>query len=252
MSSALSDLALRVLLFAALCALLFAPLELLWPAHAERRASSRYGGRVLSDVLYATLGQLSARALLALGLGSLLVALETLGLDRPLFVVLPAGVLRGAAEVAVGLLVFELAGYGYHRLAHRVPLLWRLHRVHHSSETLDWLASFRQHPLELVLLTVVQNAPLVLLGIPLASHASVVLLLKLHTVFVHANLRVAEGPWSQLIALPRFHHRHHEQDGAGATSCNFASLFPFIDRWFGTVAHAASAPLPARAQSSAL
>ena len=92
--------------------------------------------------------------------------------------------------MVVGLALFELAGYGYHRLAHRVPALWRLHEIHHSSETMDWLASFRQHPLEILLMTLAQNAPLVLLGIPLGAHATVLVLLKLATVFVHANIRV--------------------------------------------------------------
>ena len=57
---------------------------------------------------------------------------------------------RFVAEIAVGLLLFELGGYAYHRLAHAVPALWRLHEIHHSSETMDWLASFRQHPIEII------------------------------------------------------------------------------------------------------
>ena len=134
-------------------------------------------------------------------------------------------------DVVVGLALFELAGYGYHRLAHRVPCLWRLHEIHHSSETMDWLASFRQHPLEILLMTLAQNAPLVLLGIPLGAHAAVLALLKLATVFVHANIRIPEGPWSLLVATPRFHHRHHQLGGAVR---NYASLFPFIDVVFGT------------------
>lgn len=229
------DLALRVASFAALAALLFAPLEQLWPAYEGQRAIGRGRRAAAKDLLFATLGQLGARVLLAFAFGGALAGLDALGLDRPLLAAVPAGALRDGLEVAVGLLLFELGGYGYHRLAHRVPWLWRMHRVHHSSETLDWLASFRQHPLELVLLTLVQNAPLVLLGVPLATHAGVVLLLRLHTVFVHANLRVPEGPWSAVIALPGFHHRHHREDAAGS-ACNFAALFPFLDRAFGTVA----------------
>ncbi len=112
-----------------------------------------------------------------------------------------------------------------------MPFLWRLHEIHHSSETMDWLASFRQHPLEILLMTLAQNAPLVLLGIPLGAHAAVLALLKLATVFVHANIRVPEGPWTLVVATPRFHHRHHQLGGAVR---NYASLFPFIDVLFGT------------------
>jgi sterol desaturase/sphingolipid hydroxylase (fatty acid hydroxylase superfamily) len=96
---------------------------------------------------------------------------------------------------------------------------------------MDWLASFRQHPAEVLLMTLAQNAPLVLLHVPLSAHATVLALLKINTVFVHANLRVPAGPWSLLLATPRFHHRHHQRGGPVK---NYASLFPFIDRLFGT------------------
>jgi sterol desaturase/sphingolipid hydroxylase (fatty acid hydroxylase superfamily) len=96
---------------------------------------------------------------------------------------------------------------------------------------MDWLASFRQHPLEILLLTLAQNAPLVLLGVPLGAHAIVLVILKLATVYVHSNLRVPLGPLRFVVATPRFHHRHHQRDGAVA---NFAALFPFLDVVFGS------------------
>jgi sterol desaturase/sphingolipid hydroxylase (fatty acid hydroxylase superfamily) len=132
--------------------------------------------------------------------------------------------------IALGLALVELSGYGYHRLAHRVPFLFRLHAVHHSAETMDWLASFRQHPLEIVLMTLAQNLPLVVLGVPLTDHALVILLLRVNTVFVHSNLRVPEA-LALLVATPSFHHRHHDRDREAK---NFASVFPFLDRLFGT------------------
>jgi sterol desaturase/sphingolipid hydroxylase (fatty acid hydroxylase superfamily) len=144
------------------------------------------------------------------------------------------------AEVAVGLVVFELVGYAYHRLAHAVPWMWRLHAVHHSSERMDWLASFRQHPLEILLVTAAQNAPLVLLGLPLGSHALVLLLLRLNTVFVHSDLAIGPGWWSRLVATPGFHHRHHQREGAVR---NYAALFPWIDRVFGTYDAAPAGPV---------
>ena len=67
-------------------------------------------------------------------------------------------------------------------------------------------ASFRQHPLEIMLVTLAQNAPLVLLGLPLGSHALVLLLLRLNTVFVHADLELPRGramQWlSEVVATP--------------------------------------------------
>jgi sterol desaturase/sphingolipid hydroxylase (fatty acid hydroxylase superfamily) len=169
--------------------------------------------------------------------GLALARLDAVAVDRPLLAGIGDRRARFAAEVIVGLLLFELGGYAYHRLSHAVPALWRLHEIHHSSETMDWLASFRQHPLEIVMLTLAQNAPLVLLGVPLGAHATVLVFLKLATVYVHSNLRVPLGPLRFIVATPRFHHRHHQRGGATA---NFAALFPFIDVAFGSYNDAAS------------
>jgi len=215
----------RPLLFVALAALAFLPLERIAAAHGQRRR------RFATDLAFATAGQVAVRAGLVLVAGGALARLEGVALDRPLLAGLGDRRARFAAEVVVGLLLFDLGGYAYHRLSHAVPALWRLHEIHHSSETMDWLASFRQHPLEILLITLAQNAPLVLLGVPLGAHATVLVVLKLVTVFVHSNLRVTIGPLRFVLATPRFHHRHHERDGATA---NFAALFPFIDVVFGS------------------
>jgi sterol desaturase/sphingolipid hydroxylase (fatty acid hydroxylase superfamily) len=215
----------RPVFFVALAALAFLPLEHLAAAHAQRRR------RFAADLAFATVGQVVAQLGLVLATGLVLARLDAVGLDRPLLAGIGDRHARFAAELIVGLFLFELGGYGYHRLAHAVPALWRLHEIHHSSETMDWLASFRQHPVEIVLVTLAQNAPLVLLGVPLGAHATVLVGLKLATVFVHSNLRVPIGPLRFIVATPRFHHRHHQRAGAVA---NFAAFLPFIDRLFGS------------------
>jgi len=77
----------------------------------------------------------------------------------------------------------------------------------------------------------------VLLGVPLGAHATVLVGLKLATVFVHSNIRVPIGPLRFVVATPRFHHRHHQRDGGAA---NFASFLPFIDLLFGSHSDATS------------
>lgn len=220
--SAWFDIIVRPLLFAGLIALAFIPLEILAPLRPRGRTEWR------TDVLYATAGAIATRAMLFVVAGAMLAFTEHAELR--LGIVPPLADVPSWIAVPFGLLVFELGGYLYHRLAHRVPLLWRLHAVHHSSTELDWLAGFRQHPLEIVLMTICQNLPLVVLGLPLGDQAMVVLLLKINTIFVHANVRTPAWltPW---IATPRFHHRHHDPDG---NHTNFATLFPWIDRLFRT------------------
>ena len=223
----------RPLLFVALAALAFLPLEHVAAAHAQRRR------RFATDLAFATVGQLLVRLGLVVGVGWVLARVDGIALDRSLLAGIADRRARFVADTAIGLLLFELGGYAYHRLAHAVPALWRLHEIHHSSETMDWLASFRQHPLEILLVTLAQNAPLVLLGVPLGAHATVLVVLKLATVFVHSNVRVPVGPLRFIVATPGFHHRHHQRGGAVA---NFASFLPLVDVVFGSYSGA-----PARA-----
>ncbi len=214
------------LIFTLLVALAFTPLELVLPL----RRAARDRSSLTTDLLFATAGAMLTRLALFALLGGTLARAQRWSAEAGLGPSSPLADWPPIARIALGLLVFELGGYAYHRLAHRVPALWRLHAVHHSATSMDWLAAFRQHPLEVVLMTLTQNLPVVLLGVPLGEHAAVVLLLALNTVFVHANLRTPR--WLEpFVATPRFHHRHHDSERASA---NFATLFPFIDRLFGT------------------
>lgn len=203
------------LLFALFVGMVFAPLEALQPLRASTRRSWT------TDVGFATVGGVLAHVLLTgLALGLSALAGGPLG-NLPTWVSLP-----------VGLVLFETMGYLAHRFVHATPTLARFHDVHHSSEDLDWLASFRQHPLEIAGMALVQNLPLVLLGLPVAAHGAVVVLLRVHAVFVHANL-FAPVWMAPFVGTPRFHHRHHARD---RTPANYAAVFPWLDRVFGTYA----------------
>lgn len=220
------DVIVRPLLFTALLAATFMPLE-----HAFGEARSWRSLLRSRDLLFATLGQIGIQLVMLYGVSSLLFAVEDMGCERSPFVWIEQPLVRSVLEVSVGLVLFELMGYAYHRLAHHWQPLWRLHALHHSSETLDWLASFRQHPLEILLMTIAQNVPLALLAIPLHAHAWVLLLLKLNTIFVHANLRFGWGPLQRVLASPTYHHHHHS---AAGNRSNYAAMLVWIDWLFGT------------------
>lgn len=220
-------LAIEPLGYFLLIGLIFAPLERLIPAHEERTS-------LKMDLAFGTIGAVIVAFLLPLIAGRSLGSLwhfSLVDLDRALY---DRGLLGHVVMIGLGIVIFELVGYLYHRAAHSNSLLWRLHRVHHSAENMDWLASFRQHPLEIVLMTVLQNAPLVLLGLSLGDHALVLLFIKANTVFVHSNLHVPEGPWSKVLAMPHFHHAHHRYGDADMRVVNYAAMFPWLDRLFGT------------------
>jgi sterol desaturase/sphingolipid hydroxylase (fatty acid hydroxylase superfamily) len=128
----------------------------------------------------------------------------------------------------------ELAGYALHRAMHAHPALWRFHRVHHESEALDWLSAWRQHPVDALLQALVTSLPGVVLGLPLSQFLGLVLLRRLWTSFIHANVQVRLAWLAPWVATPGFHHGHHGS-GAGDLDRNFAGTLPVLDRIFGTL-----------------
>lgn len=147
------------------------------------------------------------------------------------------GGLPFVAQLFLALLVTDVLQYWMHRAFHEIPLLWRVHAVHHSIEYMDWLAGFRMHLCELLLTRVVFMCALLLMGFGQATIAAYVVLVGLQTVFNHANLRLpavfAKAPLKWLIVTPDYHHWHHTTERA-AIDHNYASHFAFLDYAFGT------------------
>lgn len=207
------ETALGAVVFLALMAGLFVPLEWLFPASSHRPG------------------------LRAMAVGAGLFFVDTLLMEAVGAPVLDA-LERSAGARTVGkvLLVFvlsDLAGYWVHRAMHRLPWLWRFHALHHEAVELSWLDAWRQHPVDFVLHGVVVGLPGALLGASFSELASVVVLRKAFTTFLHANVRAPFGPFFWVLASPEFHRTHHGADRADYDT-NFAGTFPVWDLLFGT------------------
>jgi sterol desaturase/sphingolipid hydroxylase (fatty acid hydroxylase superfamily) len=127
----------------------------------------------------------------------------------------------------------DFAQYWLHRAFHRVPMFWRFHAVHHSAQTMDWVAGARMHFLEIVCLRAVTATPAFAVGFAPAALQAYLLIVYVYSTFIHANFgwnfdRI--GAW---LVTPRFHHWHHGVDRE-AIDVNFAIHFPLYDRLFGT------------------
>ena len=136
------------------------------------------------------------------------------------------------ARAALALLLGDVVVYFWHRACHAVPLLWRFHAVHHSSEELDWLAAHREHPFDGMTTQLAVNLPGIVLGIPLQILAPVAVLRGMWAIVLHANVRLPLGPLRVLLGAPELHHWHHARDVT--TTHNFANLAPWLDWLFGT------------------
>lgn len=208
--------------------ILFALGELLVPAREgsrtlDRRWSTNIGLYLLNMLLHRFLGPLLA---IAIGYGAL--AGETGLLAWLALPALPA--------IVVGILVLDLWKYLEHRLMHGVPLLWRLHLVHHSDIDVDFTTAERHHPLEVVIGTVGFVAVTVAFGIPPLAVALYALAATVVAVFSHANIRVARSldrPLSWVIVTPAVHNVHHSAERA-ETDSNFGLMMTLWDRLFGT------------------
>ena len=130
-------------------------------------------------------------------------------------------------------LVADFVQYWTHRAYHEVPVLWRLHAVHHSAKSMDWLAGSRQHIVELIITRTLVLAPIFVLGFSKEVIDAYILIVGFQAVFNHANVSVRLGPLRYLIVTPNFHHWHHSQDQA-ALDRNYAAHFAFLDYLFGT------------------
>jgi sterol desaturase/sphingolipid hydroxylase (fatty acid hydroxylase superfamily) len=133
-------------------------------------------------------------------------------------------------------LALDGATYFVHRLLHQQPVLWRFHLVHHIDTSVDATTGFRQHPVEGVLRFSFIAATAWILGAPPAAVALYRLLGTLNSAFEHANIRVSRALDRLLVALwvtPDMHKIHHSREPA-ETDSNYANLFSFFDRLFGT------------------
>lgn len=136
-----------------------------------------------------------------------------------------------APQALLGLVCYELIGYGYHRLIHRYDVLFRLvHQTHHTSERIDVPSAYYFHPLDMVGWTFVTSLGLVaVLGLSPEAATWVVWATSFLSAFQHANLKTPR--WlGYVVQRPESHSRHHER---GYHRNNYADL-PVIDLLFGT------------------
>lgn len=129
------------------------------------------------------------------------------------------------------LIISDFLIYWGHRLQHRVDFLWRFHKVHHSAEKLDWLAAFREHPLDSIYTIGLINLPAFLFGFDLNAIAIIIAFRGVWAVYIHSNVRLNIGPLKMLIGSPDLHHWHHDLERDRG---NYANLSPLMDIIFGT------------------
>ena len=142
----------------------------------------------------------------------------------------------GVPAYALAFVLFDLWQYLWHRLNHRIPLLWRFHAVHHADRELSASSGLRFHTGEIVLSSCARLLVLPLLGMTVGQVLVYEAVLLPVILFHHGNVGVparADRWLRWLIVTPWMHWVHHS-DYQPETDSNYSSVFSFWDRIFGS------------------
>lgn len=180
-----------------------------------------------------------------------IIAIDTLAL-RLLFPVAAIGAALWAQAQNIGLLnwlaaplwlaiplaflFLDFAIWLQHLLFHRVPLLWRLHRMHHTDVDVDVTTGLRFHPLEMILSMVIKIGVVILIGAPAVAVLLFEVVLNATSLFNHSNIRLPVRAdrllrwWVVTPDMHRVHHSWHPHE----TNSNYGFNLPWWDRLFRT------------------
>jgi len=146
-------------------------------------------------------------------------------------------------EMMATFAIASLAGYAIHMLTHKVPLFWRLHRIHHSDTHLDVSTTLRSHPGEVVLLFLTMVPLAIVFGLDAWALGAYEGIHRIIGLVSHANLRLPERidrPLRWLFVTPNMHCLHHSSYQP-ETDSNYSQVFSIWDRMFGTYSAAPKA-----------
>lgn len=132
------------------------------------------------------------------------------------------------------LLLFDFIIYWQHRIFHRVPLLWRLHKVHHSDQAFDVSTGIRFHPLEILLSIAIKFCVILTFGLPASSIIVFEVILNALALFNHSNITIPfDRHIRKLVVTPDMHRVHHSQISTELNS-NFGFNLSLWDRIFNS------------------
>lgn len=137
-------------------------------------------------------------------------------------------------SIPLAIVALDLITYAQHRLFHEVPLLWRIHRMHHSDVDIDVTTGLRFHPIEMLLSMIIKLLTIWLLGAPAIAVIFFEVILNAMSMFNHANFHLPEKTDEMLrkgIVTPDMHRVHHSTR-VRETNSNYGFSLSCWDRLF--------------------
>jgi len=139
-------------------------------------------------------------------------------------------------EGLAAIVLLDLLLYTQHMVFHRIPFLWRFHRMHHTDLDIDVTTGARFHPVEILLSMVIKMGAVAVIGPPAWAVIIFEILLNSTSMFNHSDVTLssrADGILRRLMVTPDMHRVHHSVI-VRETNSNFGFSFPWWDRIFGT------------------
>ncbi len=140
------------------------------------------------------------------------------------------------AELIIAMVVLDLVVYFQHVLMHAVPILWRLHMVHHSDLDIDVTTGVRFHPLEIALSMFIKIGAVILIGVSPTAVLIFEVILNATSMFNHSNVCIpvrVDRMLRWIVVTPDMHRVHHSVIPR-ETNRNFGFNLPWWDRVLGT------------------
>ncbi len=141
-----------------------------------------------------------------------------------------------AVEVVLAILILDLAIWAQHLITHKVPLLWRFHRMHHADRDIDVTTALRFHPIEILFSMLLKIGLVYLLGPAALAVILFEIILNGTAMFNHANIRLPLGLdrlMRLVLVTPDMHRVHHSVHRAEHDS-NYGFSLSIWDRIFRT------------------
>ncbi|WP_107988989.1 sterol desaturase family protein [Breoghania corrubedonensis] len=132
----------------------------------------------------------------------------------------------------IAFVVLDFAVWFEHLVSHKLPVLWRIHRMHHADPDIDLTTALRFHPLEILISMVWKAAIVVALGAPALAVLVFEAVLNGGAMFNHSNVRLPgwlEAALRPVVVTPDMHRVHHSVIGC-ETDSNYGFNFSFWDR----------------------
>ncbi len=141
-------------------------------------------------------------------------------------------------EALIAFLVLDLAMWFQHLATHRIPVLWRMHKVHHADRDLDVSTALRFHPFEIIVSTLWKCACVAALGVPAIVYLAFETWLGANALFNHSNVQLPawlDKAIRPFLVTPDMHLVHHST-AQNEQQHNYGFALTLWDRLFGTYA----------------